>query len=259
MVDINASLVIASDIHLHSSHDSKARILLSILDKVARGNVEYFVFLGDIFDFCLGSHPYFRRRFAPIGKALEKVAASGTKVVYLEGNHEFRIEDFGWKGVDFYPGGETQLQLQSGETFKLAHGDMIYSHQRYKAFRRVVKSRLITGIARWVPGPLMNWIATRGAHISRSQDEYRAINHDAILGAVHVWLDQGNHDYGLFGHFHVPYAEPRASGQEGGLFSVDCWDKPNMLLYRDKKFERLWLDSPDAPRFEPAFSIMQNA
>ena len=259
MHSLNASLVVASDIHLYSADDFKARILLDVLKKVARGNVEYFVFLGDIFDFCLGSHKYFKERFRAIGEALEAVAASGTKVIYLEGNHEFRIKDFGWKGVEFFPCGETYLQIQSGEKFRLAHGDMIYSHQRYKRFRSVVKSRLVTSLARWVPGPLMNWLATRGAHVSRSQDQYREINHNAILAAVHEWIDNSEQDYGLFGHFHVPYAEPRLNGRLGGLFSVDCWDKPNFLIFKEGRFERLLIDHPNSHRFEPAVSVFKNA
>ena len=247
MSQLNASLVLASDIHLHSPADERGLKLLKVLQKVAESDVEYFVFLGDIFDFCLGSHPYFRKRYRPIGEALEAVAASGTKVIYLEVNHEFRVKDFQWKGVQFFPSGEAELQVSSGERFKLAHGDMIYSHERYKKFRRLVKSRLVTGVARWVPGPIMNWIATRGAHISRSADEYRTINHDAILGAVYKWLEDSNHDYGLFGHFHVPYGEPRRDGKSGGVFSVDCWDLPNFLVFQEGRFHRLLLE--DNPGF----------
>ena len=241
MSDLNASLVIASDIHLHSPDDSRGKLLLETLDRVAKGDVEYFVFLGDIFDFCLGSHPYFQKRFQAVGDALERVAQSGTKVIYLEGNHEFRISDFKWQGVEFFPSGEAEIQIRSGETFNLAHGDLIYSHERYKKFRRFVKSRFVTGVARWVPGPLMNWLATSGAHISRGADEYRTINHDAILGAVYNWLEKSHHKYGLFGHFHVPYAEKRRDGKDGGVFSVDCWDVPNFLVFKDGEFKRLVL------------------
>ncbi|SMF69707.1 UDP-2,3-diacylglucosamine diphosphatase [Pseudobacteriovorax antillogorgiicola] len=257
MTDFNASLVVASDIHLHSAYDEKGRLLLKALRQVAEGNVEYFVFLGDIFDFCLGSHPYFQRRFEAIGAALEAVAASGTRVIYLEGNHEFRIKDFGWEGVEFYPSGEAELEISTGERFKMAHGDMIYSHERYKKFRKVVKSQWLTGAARLVPGPLMNWLATRGAHISRSQDEYRTINHDAILGAVYSWLETTAHDYGLFGHFHVPYAESRRDGRKGGVFSVDCWDKPNFLVFREGAFHR-WLpqEASKRPQLMPAKPLL---
>ena len=242
MSNIDASLVLASDIHLHEVDDFKGKTLLDTLDRVAKGKVEYFVFLGDIFDFCLGSHPYFRKRYQVIGDALERVAASGTKVVYLEGNHEFRIRDFKWKGVQFFPSGETAIQLKTGEKLKLAHGDMIYSHERYKKFRRVVKSRFVTAVARLVPGPLLNWLAISGSHVSRSADDYRKIDHNAILTAVNDWLEASDHDYGLFGHFHVPYAEKRRDGKSGGVYSVDFWGKPNFLVFKDGGFQRLKFD-----------------
>ena len=104
---------------------------------------------------------------------------------------------------------------------------------------------------------VLKYLLPRGAHISRSADEYRTINHDAILTAVYTWLESGKQDYGLFGHFHVPYAEPRRDGLKGGVFSVDCWDKPNLLVFKEGRFERLWLgEKLQSPSFELAQPLL---
>lgn len=243
-LSVDASLLVVSDIHLQSPEDARGKLLLRLLDAVAAGSVEYLVMLGDIFDFCLGSHPFFQKKFAPIGQALEKVLASGTKVIYLEGNHEFRLADLPWAGVEVVEGGTCTITLADGVKVQMAHGDMIYSHRRYKAFRRLVKSPFVTGIARLLPGAWMDRLATKGSEVSRSADQYRTIQHDRILGAVDQWLEDGSGDFGIFGHFHVPYAEPRRDGKRGGVYSVDCWDKPNVLAFRKGAFYRLDLNQP---------------
>lgn len=257
MSQLKASLVVVSDIHLGSHDDARGRALLSLLADIERGEVEHLVLLGDIFDFCLGSHRFFQKKFAPIGAALEKVVQHGTNVIFIEGNHEFRLMDLPWKGVKVIPHGTYHLKLNNGMSVQAAHGDMIFSHRRYKAFRWLVKSRLVTGIANFLPGLWMDGLARKGSEVSRSADQYRTIQHDRILGAVDQWLEAGGAHYGIFGHFHVPYAEPRRDQAPGGVMSVDCWDKPNALIFKDDGIYRLWLDSEGARQWEPARPLVR--
>lgn len=258
LANFDASLIVVSDIHLFSPDDEKGRLLLDVLERVAESPVAYLVLLGDIFDFCLGSHPYFQNKFAPLGVALEKVVQSGTHVIYVEGNHEFRMVDMPWKGVIFVENGTHLITLHSGEKVQLAHGDMIYSHRRYKAFRWLVKSALITGIARQLPGAWMDRFATKGSKVSRAADQYRLIQHDRILSALDSWLEKGQGDFGICGHFHVPYAEPRRDGRKGALLSVDCWDKPNLLAFRNGEFFRMDLTSLDQLNWYPAQPLFRS-
>jgi UDP-2,3-diacylglucosamine hydrolase len=253
-----APLLVVSDIHLNHVGDDRSRLLLQVLEGVSQSEVEYLVFMGDIFDFCLGSHPYFQRKFQAIGRALEKVVESGTQVIYLEGNHEFKLASLPWKGVQVIPEGTHVIRLKSGETIQMAHGDLIYSHNMYRAFRRFVKSPLVTGVARLLPGPWMDRLATKSSEVSRAQDQYRQIEHDKILAAVDAWLEAGPGDFGIFGHFHVPYAEPRRDRRKGGLFSVECWDRPNVLAFKDGRFHRYYFDAQaDAEAWQPAEPLVR--
>ncbi len=256
MLPIHASLVVVSDIHLHSPEDERGRLLLRVLEQVRLGQVEYLVLLGDIFDFCLGSHPYFQRKFAAIGSALSAVAESGTRVIYVEGNHEFRLRDLPWNGVHIVENGTHCVELAQGIKVQLAHGDMIYSHRRYKMFRRCVKSTFVTWVASQLPGPWMDRLAIGSSELSRSADQYRTVCHDRILSAVDSWLESGTGDYGVFGHFHVPYAEPRRDGRHGGVFSVESWDSPNLLALKEGRFYRLALLS-EALSWEPAQPLVR--
>lgn len=246
-----------SDIHLNHPEDDRSRLLLDLLEGARLSEVEYLVLMGDIFDFCLGSHPYFQKKFSLIGKALERVAASGTQVIYLEGNHEFKLASLPWKGVQVISEGTYTIRLKSGETVQMAHGDLIYSHNMYRAFRRLVKSPLVTGIARFLPGAWMDQLATKGSEVSRAQDQYRQIEHDRILGAVDQWLENGAGDFGIFGHFHVPYAEPRRDGKAGGLFSVESWNRPNVLALREGRFYRYFFEDQTEQRWQPAEPLVR--
>jgi UDP-2,3-diacylglucosamine hydrolase len=248
-----ASLLVVSDIHLNHVEDDRSRLFFNLLEGASRSEVEYLVLMGDIFDFCLGSHPYFQRKFSSIGKALEKVVESGTQVIYLEGNHEFKLASLPWKGVQVISEGTHTIRLKSGETVQMAHGDLIYSHNRYRAFRRVVKSQIFTGVARLFPGAWMDRLATKSSEVSRAHDQYRQIEHDKILGAVDSWLEAGTGDYGIFGHFHVPYAEPRRDQKKGGVFSVESWDRPNVLAFKNGRFYRYYFD----PGHEQAWQVAE--
>lgn len=229
---IRASLAVVSDIHLHHPDDSKARTLLAILEQLAFSDLEYFVLLGDIFDFTLGSSRYYRRKFAAIGAALSRLAAHNTKVLFVEGNHEFDMQHFRWPGVQVIPEGNYILNLRNGARVKLTHGDMLAPHARYAAFRKFVKSPFVTTCASFVPGRVMDMLTLKSAQISRAADEHRTINHEKLLHVANNWLDADQVEHGIFGHYHVPYAEPRLN-RDGLILSLDCWDKPNMLVLTD--------------------------
>ncbi|MES2743821.1 MAG: metallophosphoesterase [Bdellovibrionota bacterium] len=252
---LDAALIVVSDIHLSQSADERALTLLALLSEIEKSSVDTFCMLGDIFDFCLGSHPYFQKKFAPIGAALERVAASGTRVIYLEGNHEFRLKDLPWRGVEVIPNGTTLIPLGNGQIVQAAHGDMIYSHRRYKTFRYAVKSRFVTGVATLFPGTFLDRLTSKTSEVSRSADAYRPIYHEKILHAVDDWMEkkkdkiEGETHYGIFGHFHVPYAEPRRDLKEGAVLSVDSWDKPNALVFLRDGISRIWLEGVEKEKW----------
>ncbi len=249
-----ASLIVVSDIHLHHCDDVRALNLLTLVNRLEKLDLEYFVLLGDIFDFGLGSSKFYRRKFAPIGQALTALAQSGTKVIFFEGNHEFNLKRFGWKDVRVIESGDHILHLQDGAKIKLAHGDMIYPSKVYAAFRQMVKSAPVKEIASLVPGRLLDRLTLKSAEISRAQDDTRKMDHLGLIETANAWLNRDDCHHGIFGHFHVPYAEPRQNGV-GKILSLDCWDKPNFLLYNEGEFYRGFLEEKDI-RIEAAQPIL---
>lgn len=233
---LRAELVVVSDVHLRTIDDARSLLLRDALLRLSPA-VEHLVLNGDIFDFCSGDAPYYRAKFAALGEDLATIAARGTRVTFVEGNHEIGMRQVGWPGVDVVDDRDLLVTLKSGVRIKVCHGDLIIEDPWYRAFRGLIKSRVGTAIARTVPGSWIDAYAMKHATISRSQDKYRTLDHGRILAAFDRWLADGGCDHGIIGHFHVPYAEPRPGGV-GCMMSVESWDRPNLLLFGDGRFAR---------------------
>ncbi|MBM4250836.1 MAG: hypothetical protein FJ146_02595 [Deltaproteobacteria bacterium] len=242
---IAAPFVLASDVHIQHMTDLRARLLLDALRRLSPA-VEVVVLNGDICDFCFGGSSYFRRKFRPLGAALEQLVSRGIRVYFVEGNHEFHLERIGWDGVQIVQSRDLTVALKSGHKIKLMHGDLLIDEPLYRVFRATLKSQLIRRTAALVPGALLDAYALRHAKFSRAQDQYRVLNHERILSAFAAWLALDEAHHGIIGHFHVPYAENHPQ-TERMMVSVDSWDKPNLLLFADGKFNRVHLNEPGAP------------
>lgn len=243
-MQVRSELVVVSDIHLREPGDERSQLLEQLISRLSPGDVRFLVLLGDIFDFCLGSSEYFRKKFAPLGELLEQVSRRGIQVLFFEGNHEFEMERIGWKGVEFVTDPYRVLRLRDGKRVALAHGDLVHSSWDYRIFRKVVKSQTVSEIARFVPGRLIELYAFSHAKISRARDDYRKLDHEKLLNSAEEWVRRSACDFGIFGHFHVPYAETRHNHDRSHpvrLFSLDSWDHPNTLTYDAGVFNRGFL------------------
>lgn len=243
-----SELVVVSDIHLRHLDDRRGELLLDLLGRLD-AKVECLVLNGDIFDFCFGAGAFFQRKFSRLGRRLSALANRGTRVVFIEGNHEYHLAAVGWHGVEIMTSGATTVALKSGVRIFIAHGDLLTRDPWYAAFRTVTKSKLAQFGARCVPGPWLDAYALRHAVLSRRRDRYRSLDHERILSALEHEVVAAGADHGIIGHFHVPYAERRQGGN-GLLLCVDSWDKPNVLAYESE---------PGRPKFARAFLLAAGA
>lgn len=237
---LNAELVLVSDVHLRNPGDPRSQLMDDLLAAAADSKPANFVLLGDVFDFCLGTRSYFRKKFTTFGRGLETLARGGTRVIFFEGNHEFHLPAIGWQGVEFVPEGSMTLPLGASMRLRMAHGDLIYAPKAYLWFRGLVKSRFAHFMSRFVPMGWLDKYALGHSKVSRAQDKYRVLDHVALLAAADAWIKADQATHGVFGHFHVPYGEQRPA-DDGLIMSVDAWDRPNALIYTSERgFERIF-------------------
>ncbi len=258
----NAEFVAVSDIHLEHPGDDRGQVLLEVIDACISANVQCFALLGDIFDFCLGGTDYFSKKFAAIGERLEALAASGTRVIFIEGNHEFDLAKMRWRGIEVVSESERERGMKwrsaSGKEILMTHGDLFYAPNSYLTFRKLIKSRPSLFAVSMIPGPLMDAYALRHARASRSRDPYRIINERAILDDARKFALEKAADHLLFGHFHIPWAEALRTETSdetstGLMLCMNSWDKPNVLVFDGKQFYRGFAAGPgQAMAFSPA-------
>lgn len=259
-----AEIVAVSDIHIRHPADVRSKILVNLINQCAAAQVPCFALLGDIFDFCLGDGSYFQKKYREIGTALESLAASGTHVVFIEGNHEFNMVAMQWQGVNFVS--ETMSSMghtwisPSGKRIVMSHGDFFHAPDAYLWFRKLIKSKAtLYGVSK-LPGIVMDTYALNHARASRSRDQYRTIDETKILGDAAKLALTHDADYLLFGHFHRPWAEPIVStgGNAPGdrlMLCMPSWEQPNLLLFDGNQFHRAFLSEDKSPlEFSPAQS-----
>lgn len=239
-----ADLVVVSDCHIRQPDDLRATTLVALIDSLSGDTCKVFLLLGDIFDFFLAGSHYFERRFAALGVALSALSQRGTRVIYVEGNHEFHLPRLSWSGIEFWTQKSHTLIL-AGRKIAISHGDVIYASPNYLRFRAALKSAPIHLIARTMPATFLNTYALGHAKVSRSQDKYRTVDHAALIATMTQWVDDADCDDGIFGHFHVPYGEPTPK-RGGRIMSVESWDRPNILFLKDGSYYRTHITHSDA-------------
>jgi UDP-2,3-diacylglucosamine hydrolase len=230
-------LVVASDIHIQSPADERAKLLIQLLKEVKRVNAEALVLNGDIFDFFFGWGNYFKEKYADIFLSLEDLAAAGTKVVFIEGNHEFGLDKMAPNGVEYSDGFGKVITTSSKTTILIAHGDLMKHDPYYFTFRAIVRSWLFSSLAFVFPQKVLDQLTSSFAKISRKKDAYRTLKHEQILLCAQDTLNQHSSDHMIFGHFHHPYDHVTKNG--GRILSVDSWDYPSCLVFSSGQFLRV--------------------
>ncbi|MDD2500940.1 MAG: metallophosphoesterase, partial [Geobacter sp.] len=82
--------IFLADAHLHHPDDSNYRLLLRFIESL-QGTTDTLCILGDLFDFRVGLPALAFAEQEPLLMALERLQAAGTRLIWLEGNHDFLL------------------------------------------------------------------------------------------------------------------------------------------------------------------------
>lgn len=156
-----------ADAHLLDPKDANYRLLLEFL-RAQRGRVRTLVLLGDIFEFWIGYRYCVFSAYVPLLEALRELRETGTRIVYVEGNHDFHLGPYFAEtlGCEILPdGGVIELD---GWKIHVSHGDLIDPADRgYRLLRHVLRGRPLRLLAAILP-PDWTWgIARWAGNLSR--------------------------------------------------------------------------------------------
>jgi UDP-2,3-diacylglucosamine hydrolase len=135
-----------SDAHLGWGDKRKEKIkerqLLSFLENL-QGKAEVLYIVGDFFDFWFEYSSVVTRRNPKILCELYQLIKSGTRVVYLAGNHDFWISSFLSEGIGIEVSQHPMVAIHQGLRIYVTHGDeLLKLGPGEKLLRKVLHSPL---------------------------------------------------------------------------------------------------------------------
>jgi UDP-2,3-diacylglucosamine hydrolase len=223
------ALVVASDVHISDPADDRYHLLCQLVEEAIRTRAQAFILNGDIFDFFFGWRSYFKHKYSKLLGLLDQLAANGSKVWFVEGNHEYALEGLiGHFRFQIVSSDGGIIASPDGKRILIAHGDLLSPDRNYRIFRGIVRSQFINFCAFLFPQKLLDRITLWLARTSRSKDKYRELNHDKIRAMATGKLREQCADVIIFGHFHHPYDEVLTDN--GRLLSVNSWDEPSCIV-----------------------------
>ncbi|WP_243369995.1 UDP-2,3-diacylglucosamine diphosphatase [Geotalea sp. SG265] len=217
--------IFIADAHLRNAADANYRMLLRFLATL-EGNTGTLYILGDLFEFWIGYRRPAFPHYQPVLEQLLKLARSGTRIVYFEGNHDFHMGPYFTETLraSVHPG-PAVIDMDGKRVF-LCHGDQINRRDyRYRLLRGVLHCRLTRMIVPLVPVGLASSIADRMSRQSSSKHDRRRLTWDypaLIRQFAHDQFELGC-DTVICGHFHLPFLEKSGSGDGQTLLCLGDW------------------------------------
>ncbi len=215
--------VFIADAHLRNDGDENYRKLLAFLAEL-RGNTDTLFILGDLFEFWIGYRHVPFVQYRQVLEQLRSLVASGTELVYFEGNHDFHMGPFFEETLEATVfKGPAALDLD-GRKIYLCHGDQINREDvGYLLLRWLLHNPLTGAIAQIVPVSIATSIADRMSRMSRQNHQSRRVKWDyvAIMRAFAEARFKEGYDAVITGHFHTPLLEK--SENRGTLLSLGDW------------------------------------
>lgn len=214
--------IFIADAHLNHPADANYRLLLDFV-KQQQGRTDLLCILGDLFDFRVGLPALPFAEHDEVLTALSNLSHSGTRIIYLEGNHDFHLG----KGFATLTGCELYrrpLELfYAGKRIYLCHGDLINrSDWRYLFLYHMLRNQLVLLLAHLFPAKLLFRLRDYLQNKSKKQYDQTQVrwNYEEIIRSFASQKQADGYDAVVTGHFHLPFLEHK---NEFTLLSLGDW------------------------------------
>jgi UDP-2,3-diacylglucosamine hydrolase len=227
--------IFLADAHLCKPSDPNYQAMLAFLEEQC-GKTDVLVLLGDIFEFWIGKATV-AETYVPVIDLLERMYHQGTKLVYVEGNHDFHLGPVFTERLacQVLPeGGSIELD---GKKIFLAHGDLANPDDKsYRRLRAFLRSGMIRAMLRLAPNSLTMAIANRGSYSSRKSAGERRSRWPAreILQPYAAAILSEGYQALVTGHYHHPFHERLGDGEHIAL--GDWITQFSYAVYEDHAF-----------------------
>lgn len=239
-----ANAVFVSDVHLKGVDDPRTAPFSDFL-RSFKGKTEMLCIVGDLFDFYYGYRSVVYWQHLPALAAFDELRRSGMKLVFVEGNHEFRVGEAmrGAFGMETFVGeGEVRI---AGKRVLLCHGDLADPKDYgYRFLHWALRNPLTAALVQVTP-PALAMAAARLA-----SDQSRAYKSGRGERLTRLFREKAKHDIAagydaeIFGHSHWPVLETIEVSGRSGTFG-NCGDWVEHFTYLRFDGERFTLERAD--------------
>jgi UDP-2,3-diacylglucosamine hydrolase len=168
---------------------------------------------------------------------LEEMTQHGTRIVYVEGNHDFHLGPVFTDRLQCQvmpDGGSIDLD---GKEVYLAHGDLANPHDlNYRRLRKFLRSGFIRSLIRILPNRILMTMASKASYESRksgSDKRQRWPARDILLPYAKKMIVSG-YDVVITAHYHQPLYEKVGDGE---LIALGDWiSQFSYAVYEDQIF-----------------------
>jgi len=214
--------VFIADAHLHLPEDANYQRLLAFLTSL-EGEVRTLYLLGDIFQFWVGYRHCVFANAVPLLAALRRLHVAGTRLVYVEGNHDFKLGPYFRDTLGCRIITETADIDLDGIPVHLAHGDLVDSRDLgYRLLRATLRSRPLNVLKNLVPPDWMWGISVWMNRRSRASHHRRDRNWQPVR-LLEAYFDRccaSGARAVVTGHFHTPLLR---ESPQGTLVALGDW------------------------------------
>ncbi|OUR93022.1 hypothetical protein A9Q84_21195 [Halobacteriovorax marinus] len=172
-----------SDVHVKLVIDDNFQLLEKFFNNDLVKKSDYVIFNGDIFDIMIGGKKQYLEKYQSFFEHIQKLTKTGVKVVYLEGNHDFHIENlmksFSKKyniSENLFVHKKTTYEVDSvNGKYVFTHGDDVeIENESYKSYKRKINNPYVKFLGDYiVPYSFIEWIGHRSSSESRKENVAR--------------------------------------------------------------------------------------
>ena len=197
--ELREGAVVIGDAH----YSSLRPYLLDFLRAIDEGTIPtpQIIFMGDVFDLLLGDVPLTLKRNEEAVELINRLSLT-KEVVYLEGNHDFRLAAVFPKARVFPLGDQPVACRYGGKKVLLAHGDFGLD-AGYRIYTWMIRSRAVLRTLRWIDtftgNRIIKWL---DGYLEKKEDCNRFEGFESYVGTRLEPLDLSGVDYFVEGHFH---------------------------------------------------------
>ncbi len=236
--------IFIADAHLADPDSENYRRLLDFLERQG-GNIRTLYLLGDIFEFWIGYRSVVFAPYVPLLETLRRLRLHGTDIVYVEGNHDFRMGPYFTEVLGcrvLADGGPVEID---GRKVFIAHGDLVNPADRgYRLLRRVLRSKPMRWLMAAIP-PDLTWsiahLSSRQSKKTHAGKKVRWNPRELLAEHARQRFAEG-HRVVITGHFHQALLE---KSEAGTFIALGDWiEQYSYAVYEGGEFR--------LERFDPA-------